>query len=163
MDGLEKVKAFSSVVAAIVIPVVLAFVGQGYSTAIKERELQGRFVELAVEILRGDPKEQAEGLRSWATDIINRYSGVPMQRDARNALLRNALPVSGSVRMGDVAEVQEMLQAIGLYSGPVDGAEGPALGNAIRRFQQENGLTADGFVGPRTYTEIKRRFEAAKE
>jgi peptidoglycan hydrolase-like protein with peptidoglycan-binding domain len=86
-----------------------------------------------------------------------------MEEGARKALINNALSIGGSVRMGDVAEVQTMLQALGLYSGPVDGAEGPALSDAIRRFQQENGLVPDGYVGPRTYTEIKRRADAKKE
>jgi hypothetical protein len=163
MDSLETIKAISSVAAAIIIPLVVAFVGHGYSRAIKERELQGRFVELAVEILRAEPTEDVETqkLRSWATEIINNYSGVPLPEDTREALIKGTrLPAGRSVLVGEIPEIQSMLATLGFYSGPIDGKEGPALSDAIRRFQTANKLPADGMVGPHTYGEVKRRFEA---
>ena len=67
MGKLEILKTVSSAFAAIVIPLVLLFVGQSYTSAIKERELQGRFVQLAVTILREEPTEANRNLRKWAT------------------------------------------------------------------------------------------------
>jgi hypothetical protein len=46
METWEKLKALSAVLAAVVIPVVVLIVGNNYTAAIKERELQGKFVEL---------------------------------------------------------------------------------------------------------------------
>ena len=66
MDTWEKAKTLSSIVSAIVLPIVLLWVGNNFNKAIKERELQGKFVELAVQILREQPDSQAEGLRTWA-------------------------------------------------------------------------------------------------
>jgi hypothetical protein len=65
---------------------VVAYVGQKFSTAIKERELQGKFVELAVAILREPPAEQNKPLRAWATEVIDRYSGLPFTRQTTSLL-----------------------------------------------------------------------------
>ncbi len=87
MDTWEKAKTFSSIAAALVLPIVLLIVGNQFSGAIKERELQGKFVELAVNILRGDPSEETRNLREWATQIINQYSGVPLSAQTKEDLI----------------------------------------------------------------------------
>ena len=48
---LEKTKALSIIIASLVIPIAVALSGNWYSTAIKEREVQVRYVELAINIL----------------------------------------------------------------------------------------------------------------
>ena len=52
---------------------------------------------------------------------------------------------------GEVKEVQRRLKNWGYYSGAVDGIFGAATKKAVVRFQQKNGLTADGIVGKATY------------
>ncbi|MGQ7792908.1 NlpC/P60 family protein [Faunimonas sp. B44] len=47
-------------------------------------------------------------------------------------------------------EIQRRLAALGYGPGPLDGIRGALTIAAIKRFQTENGLTADGIVGPRT-------------
>ena len=79
----------ASAIAAIMIPVVVAVVGNNYTKAITEREVQGQFVELAVNILSEDPSEQSQELRMWAVSVINRYSGVPLPSKAREHLIKN--------------------------------------------------------------------------
>jgi murein DD-endopeptidase MepM/ murein hydrolase activator NlpD len=49
-----------------------------------------------------------------------------------------------------VAAVQSALQALDLYSGFVDGIEGPLTRHGIRSFQRRRGLHVDGVVGPET-------------
>lgn len=56
----------------------------------------------------------------------------------------------------DVKEVQAKLQTLG-YSISVDGDFGPATANAVKKFQSEHGLTADGIIGQQTYHEIMGR------
>ncbi|MFK0089732.1 hypothetical protein ACIQUS_20850 [Pseudomonas sp. NPDC090755] len=97
-DPWEKLKAISSVVAAIVIPLAVAWVGNGFSTALKEREIQGKFVELAVQILREEPSKQAAGLRDWATEVLNKYSGVPFSAETKKALIESTPLPSGFER-----------------------------------------------------------------
>lgn len=49
-----------------------------------------------------------------------------------------------------VSTIQTKLKNWGYYSGSVDGVYGSATEEAVRYFQRENGLTADGKVGPAT-------------
>jgi hypothetical protein len=55
MNGWEKAKNISVMISAVVIPVVVLVIGNSYTSAIKEREVQSKFVEMAVaiEIVRG--------------------------------------------------------------------------------------------------------------
>jgi hypothetical protein len=115
IDPWEKLKTISSIIAAIVIPLAVAWVGDGFSKALKEREIQGKFVELAVQILREEPSKQEAGLRDWATEVLNKYSGVPFSAETKKALIESTpLPsgferyegnrVLGNVEQGDGAK-----------------------------------------------------------
>lgn len=47
-------------------------------------------------------------------------------------------------------QVQERLIALGRNPGPADGKDGPKTREAIKGFQRDNGLVADGIAGPKT-------------
>ena len=49
-----------------------------------------------------------------------------------------------------VTEIQTKLKNWGYYDGTVDGVFGSGTEKAVKKFQQKNGLTADGKVGPAT-------------
>ena len=49
-----------------------------------------------------------------------------------------------------VRTIQEKLVRWGYFDGPVDGIFGSKTEAAVRFFQEKNGLTADGIVGPAT-------------
>ncbi len=72
--------------------------------------------------------------------------------------LLRLLPASGftrTLRKGytgtDVISVQQKLKDLGFYTGSVDGVYGTGSMAAVKTFQRQNGLTADGLVGSRTY------------
>lgn len=73
----------SSLLTAFALPVI----GHWVSVALKEREIQGHFVELAVNILREEPSKDTVNLRTWATQIINKYSGVPLDAQTKQDLI----------------------------------------------------------------------------
>lgn len=50
----------------------------------------------------------------------------------------------------DVRTVQDKLSRWGYYKGSVDGKFGNSTSEAVRKFQQKNGLRVDGLVGPAT-------------
>ena len=47
-------------------------------------------------------------------------------------------------------DIQQFLSNNGFNPGPIDGQSGPKTKNAIKSFQQENGLLADGIAGNKT-------------
>jgi peptidoglycan hydrolase-like protein with peptidoglycan-binding domain len=57
-----------------------------------------------------------------------------------------------------VRQLQRRLTRLGERPGPIDGLYGPLTEGAVARFQDANGLVADGIVGPRT----KRRLLAQR-
>jgi hypothetical protein len=66
----------------------------------------------------------------------------------------NAPPAIRILQNGDrapaVADLQQALGALGLYSQPVDGVFGDSTGAAVLAFQRDHGLVVDGIVGPTT-------------
>lgn len=61
---------------------------------------------------------------------------------------------AAALRQGDSGEdvkaVQKKLRQWGYYEGEVDGIFGSGTKKAVIKFQQKNGLTADGIVGEKT-------------
>ena len=57
--------------------------------------------------------------------------------------------------------IQQALKNAGLYNGPIDGNIGPKSKKAIREFQTQNGLTADGKVGARTWKKLSSHLQSA--
>lgn len=51
----------------------------------------------------------------------------------------------------EVREIQQRLQALGPYHGPLDGIYGDGTAAAVRVFQRRAGLEPDGAVGPVTW------------
>ena len=82
----EKAKILSVLIASIVIPIVIAFIGNAYTKSIKNNEINIRYVELAINILNEPPETEGEfenlALRSWAIEIINNYSEIPLSQGA---------------------------------------------------------------------------------
>ena len=58
-------------------------------------------------------------------------------------------------------EIQTALKNAGLYNGKIDGKLGPASKKAIEEFQTQNGLKADGKVGPKTWAALSANLSGA--
>ena len=50
----------------------------------------------------------------------------------------------------DVLDLQTVLESLGYVYGELDGMYGPATAGAVRAFQRDHGLEADGVLGPST-------------
>jgi hypothetical protein len=66
-------------------------------------------------------------------------------------------PATASAGSADVAALQVAMSAVGLYPHAVDGITGPWTQDAVRTFQSQHGLTADGIAGPQTREALGRR------
>lgn len=53
-----------------------------------------------------------------------------------------------------VRQIQEKLSSWGYYSGDIDGVYGSRTEAAVKKFQQKNGLTADGIAGSATLSAL---------
>lgn len=59
-----------------------------------------------------------------------------------------------------VTELQEALVALG-YSVDTDGIFGPGTAAAVKKFQKDHGLAADGIAGERTQATLKKALQSA--
>ena len=67
----------------------------------------------------------------------------------------SAISEGGSTSSSHTQQIQTALKNAGLYAGKIDGKLGPASKRAIIAFQQNNGLKADGKVGPKTWAALE--------
>ena len=62
--------------------------------------------------------------------------------------------ISYGSRGDNVIQLQTRLSELGYYTGSIDGVFGQGTYEAVRRFQQDNGLNADGIAGSATLTAL---------
>ncbi|MFJ4466934.1 glycoside hydrolase domain-containing protein [Streptomyces sp. NPDC089424] len=92
-------------------------------------------------------------------DYLDVGSGTPPQPGCTGANLDfTAYPTVRSGSTGDLVKAAQcLLQAAGHDPGTPDGIFGPDTASAVAGFQAAKGLTADGVVGPRTWTALLSR------
>ncbi|MBN1347810.1 hypothetical protein JXJ21_00215 [candidate division KSB1 bacterium] len=95
----EKLKSVSALLASVLVPIVLGLVGHWYSGALKQVDANLRYSELAIDILKRSPTETDAAIREWAIDVIDSYSGIPLNKQARLALQKSS-----------ILEIEEFLQ-----------------------------------------------------
>lgn len=81
------------ILSVVLIPFVLSFCGMKIDQTLKEREMRAKYIEIATGILRDKPSEDTLALRTWAIDVVQKYSPVPLKKEAVEELSQNALPV----------------------------------------------------------------------
>ncbi|MBQ5946051.1 hypothetical protein [Massilia sp. ST3] len=111
MDGWQKLEIGSKVVAAIFIPLAVAYLANEVASTNKQRDSETKFVELATAILSKEPQAGAgnrdadnKNLRKWAVDVINRFSGVPMSEETAAALIQNTASFPQVVAPGNTEQ-----------------------------------------------------------
>jgi hypothetical protein len=90
-DIWDKITALSALIASVFVPIVLAVVGQAYTSAMKQSENRVKYTELAISILKDKPIPETQDIRGWAINVVNQYSGVPMTSEVKEQLLRSPL------------------------------------------------------------------------
>ena len=92
------------------------------------------------------------------TNLITK-AGTPVQAGQAKEITAAESAVEPAAAAGHAApavqEIQQALKNANMYQGTIDGKAGPATKKAITEFQQQNDLTADGKVGPKTWEKLR--------
>ena len=71
-------------------------------------------------------------------------SSTPASQEPQALSYESASAASGTSEQALIAQIQEFLMREGLYPGPADGISGALTQDAIRSYQSQNGLSANG-------------------
>lgn len=122
--------------------------------------LQGQIGALQSEITRLDQalkdsdmalkaiQERGPGAGQAAGSVLGQPAGEPVYRTPSGF----ELPARA---------IQRALKNAGYYDGALDGKVGPRTQEAIRSFQRDRGLGADGICGRQTWSQLKSFIEGA--
>lgn len=105
----------------------------------------------------GDVRGVTKGINGGLNGYADRLRRTELAREAMQAV--SAPARLSSVKKRDrksVRALQRVLVRLGYPCGPVDGAWGPLTKHAVRRFQSDHDLKADGIAGPKTLAALNR-------
>lgn len=92
--------------------------------------------------------QQIQDLEYQLTSYEESIKAEPGGSGGKSTLIR----VSGV----SIKDLQKALEDAGYDPGPIDGRMGKKTRSAIKALQKKNGLKADGFVGQRTWSLLKK-------
>jgi hypothetical protein len=90
-DVWDKMQAVAGLAASVLIPLAVAWVGNGYNKAIKDSENSVKYVELAITILRAEPTEGNESLKAWAVEVVNNHAAIKLSPEAQAELRKRLI------------------------------------------------------------------------
>lgn len=113
MPTSESFKNVMTGLAALAVPIAVAYLANYYSASIKDKDVGVKFVELAITILSKDPNQSDANIRRWATKILERYSDVPLGDEARKDIIDTVpLPKIRDTPIADGSRYVSGLRAI---------------------------------------------------
>jgi hypothetical protein len=126
-DGWDKLAIFSGFLASVAVPVVIAVVGNWYTTAIKQQEVEisnrdqdirqkafdREWVQVGLSILRD--ADTGPNVRAWGVKIISEYAKVPMEEDTKRALVeKGAVLPEAAVLQQAFSPMQQSAPTVGI-------------------------------------------------
>lgn len=93
----EKAEPVSKVLAAVAIPIVLAAGGWWIQASVTQQSISKDYVSLSINILQKPQGEVDQGLRRWATDLLNRYAPVRLPENTLEGLRDGSVSLSALV------------------------------------------------------------------
>lgn len=142
-------------VEVICLLVIISIVFGGCATSgtqkIQEnQQLRARIVQLESEIQKRE--EQKNQLEAQIEE--ERRSKENIERKLGYVRVGSAIKDFESPDV--VKKIQTALKNAGYEVGPIDGKMGRKTKEAVKDFQRENGLTADGIVGQKTWAKLSK-------
>lgn len=145
----------------------------------------GKKAETTASINTTSDLEVLAGLAEGAGSAQNTVEIIPVPQsqqafqggmDATQAMMQQGIQQSGQIAVDAVQatadavkpgtveyskKVQQALKNAGFYTGSIDGKIGPKTREAIRAFQAQNGLKADGVAGTQTWAKLASLYSTA--
>ncbi|MFC1709646.1 peptidoglycan-binding protein [Candidatus Omnitrophota bacterium] len=129
--------------------ILIIFVFCFTCTGCKKREPESPF--------KSDLSEYDSIVTVISTDEVEE----PIEEGVAEELEVMSIEISSSSSIAPTTkQVQTALKNAGYYKGQVDGKIGPMSKDAILGFQKDNGLVADGKVGPKTWSKLRQHLDS---
>lgn len=90
-DRWDKWHVVSNSIAVLLVPLLVGYFGYEINSAVKDKEISQKYVELSIGILKGDPDKESPALREWALNVINSNSPVKLDPKVREELRHKPL------------------------------------------------------------------------
>ena len=85
----EKSNTFFDIVKSILVPITIAISTYLYTTSVNQNNVNQKYIEIAINILKDPPSQKNEDLRKWAIKIINKYSEIKLDKKLKQSLIKN--------------------------------------------------------------------------
>jgi len=120
---------------------------------IKTQQLEMKVGQLERDAQQKDRKiYELEGKLGLARSESNKITQVKIHPEKKIVTTKERVIASEATPK----RIQIALKKAGFYNGPVDGKIGRNTKNAIKEFQNKNGLEADGVVGKKTWVALSK-------
>ena len=136
-----------NIVVLMALVIALSFAVTGCGTAPKKVKEEITGIKTRVDTLE-TRVETVEAKQAEAEKVVTETPKVtePSWPDTNFDVKSSTVPAKA-----DVKQVQTALKGAGYYSGTIDGVQGRNTKRAIKAFQRDHGLAADGVVGSKTW------------
>ena len=101
-ETLESIQPLTVILSSVAVPLIIAYFGNSIATANKNSENRVKYVELAVSILKVEPKSESRALREWAVELLDDQAPAKLSAVARAQLLDRAL-LGGTATLDSVS------------------------------------------------------------
>ncbi|UIK12512.1 hypothetical protein LZK80_09830 [Rhizobium leguminosarum] len=87
----DWIKSVATIFSLLAVPIIVAVLGASVQRAVNSAETRVKTLELAVSIVKERPDLGQPGLRTWAIDVIEKYSDVPLSALAKEEMKSKAI------------------------------------------------------------------------
>ncbi len=144
-------KVFIAVLSVFISAVFTGCATTGTSQIQENQQLKARIVQLESEIQKRE--EQKKQLEAQMEE--ERRSKEDFEKRVKLGYIGKKNKESGNFDSPNaIKKIQTALKNAGYDAGPIDGKMGTKTKNAVKKFQKENNLTADGVVGSKTWAKL---------
>lgn len=92
-DTLGKVQAVANIAAAVIVPLLVAYIGWQVQLKATDSNNSSEFVGMALKILADESKKAPPELRAWAIAVVDSKSPVPLSKNLSSEILAGNIPL----------------------------------------------------------------------